>query len=126
MTTSSHSPIKTEARRIDGVSIRYAESDARDVSAILLSPWQESLFTFEQMWSRLAEHAHLVAIDLPVQIITGDHDPGVLPVNSDYLHKQLPHSKSVKINAGHFAWADAADEYTTQIIDWWSGGYERV
>src|SRR5947208_12599513 len=36
-----------------------------DVSAILLSPWPESLFTFEQMWSRLAEHAHLVAIDLP-------------------------------------------------------------
>ena len=65
MTTSSHSPIKTEARRIDGVSIRYAESDARDISAILLSPWPESLFTFGQMWSRLAEHAHLVAIDLP-------------------------------------------------------------
>jgi pimeloyl-ACP methyl ester carboxylesterase len=35
------------------------------VSAILLSPWPESLYTFEQMWSRLAEHAHLVAIDLP-------------------------------------------------------------
>src|SRR5260370_23187240 len=41
------------------------KSEPRDVSAILLSPWPESLFTFEQMWSRLAEHAHLVAIDLP-------------------------------------------------------------
>ena len=61
----THLPIKTQVRRIDGLSIRYAESDARDVSAILLSPWPESLFTFEQMWSRLAEHAHLVAIDLP-------------------------------------------------------------
>jgi hypothetical protein len=65
MAILTHSPIKTQVRRIDGLSIRYAESDARDVSAILLSPWPESLFTFEQMWSRLAEHAHLVAIDLP-------------------------------------------------------------
>src|ERR1700758_3512187 len=65
MAILTHSPIKTQVRRIDGLSIRYAESDARDVSAILLSPWPESLFTFEQMWSRLSEHAPLVAIDLP-------------------------------------------------------------
>jgi len=57
--------IKLQVRKIDGLSIRYSESEPRDVSAILLSPWPESLFTFEQMWSRLAEHAHLVAIDLP-------------------------------------------------------------
>src|ERR1700747_75087 len=279
MAILSHSPIKTQVRRIDGLSIRYAESDARDVSAFLLSPWPESLFTFEQMWSRLGEHAHLVAIDLPgfghserrndlltssamgefvahvvedfglrrphavgpdigtsallftaakhsgllrsivvgngtaalpiqigsvlkdvveapsleafrkldprngvesvlafveryklpkhvrqdflssyegdrfieslrfvrsyptelallaklltnietpVQIITGDHDPGVLPVNGDYLHERLPHNKSDKVDAGHFAWADAADQYATLIIDWWNGGYERV
>src|SRR6201987_3924022 len=65
MAILTHSPIKAQVRRIDGLSIRHAESDARDVSAILLSPWPESLFTFEQMWSRLGEHAHLVAIDLP-------------------------------------------------------------
>jgi pimeloyl-ACP methyl ester carboxylesterase len=35
------------------------------MSAILLSPWPESLYTFEQMWPRLAEHAHLVAVNLP-------------------------------------------------------------
>src|ERR1700731_1981387 len=65
MSNSTHSPIKTQIRKIDGLSIRYAESEPRDVSAILLSPWPESLFTFEQMWLRLVEHAHLVAIDLP-------------------------------------------------------------
>src|SRR6266436_101104 len=65
MATTTSSPIKTKARTIDGLSIRYAESAPREVSAILLSPWPESLYTFEQMWSRLAEHAHLVAIDLP-------------------------------------------------------------
>jgi pimeloyl-ACP methyl ester carboxylesterase len=68
----------------------------------------------------------LPTIETPVQIITGDHDPGVLPVNGDYLHERLPHSKSDKVDAGHFAWADAADQYATLIIDWWSGGYERV
>lgn len=278
MAAPTSSPIKIKTRTIDGLSIRYAESAPREVSAILLSPWPESLYTFEQMWSRLAEHAHLVAIDLPgfghserrdelltsssmgefiahlvdafglkrphavgpdigtsallftaakhpdllrsivvgngtaavpiqvgsvlkdvieapsleplrkmdprksvgsvlafveryrlpdhvredflssyegdrfveslrfvrsyktelpvlskllptieapVQIITGDHDPGVLPVNGDYLHERLPHNKSDKVNAGHFAWADAADEYATLIIEWWDGGYER-
>jgi hypothetical protein len=63
--SAAHSPSKTRTRRIDGLAIRYAESEPSDVSARLLSPWPESLFTFEQMWSRLAEHAHLVAIDLP-------------------------------------------------------------
>jgi pimeloyl-ACP methyl ester carboxylesterase len=65
MPASASSVIKTQIKEIDGLSIRYAESAPREVSAILLSPWPESLYTFEQMWSRLAEHAHLVAIDLP-------------------------------------------------------------
>ena len=65
-------------------------------------------------------------IETPVQIITGDHDTGVLPVNGDYLHERLPHSKSDKLDAGHFPWADAADQYATLIIDWWNGGYQRV
>ena len=277
MAGTIRSLIKTQIRKVDGLAIRYAESEPRDVSAILLSPWPESLFTFEQMWPRLAEHAHLVAIDLPgfghserrndlltpsmmgefvaqvveefgltrphavgpdigtsallfaaakypglfrslvvgngtaavpiqigsvlkdvveapsleafrkldprqgvesvlafveryklpghvredflssyegdrfaeslrfvrsyptelpalssilptietpVQIITGDHDPGVLPVNGDYLHDRLPHNKHDKVDAGHFAWADAADEYAAIVIDWWNGGYD--
>jgi pimeloyl-ACP methyl ester carboxylesterase len=65
LATRTVSQVKTKTATIDGLSIRYAESAPREVSAILLSPWPESLYTFEQMWSRLAEHAHLVAIDLP-------------------------------------------------------------
>ena len=279
MATRTSPLIKTKTRTIDGLSIRYAESAPREVSAILLSPWPESLYTFEQMWSRLAEHAHLVAIDLPgfghserrddllqpsamaefivhaikefglnrphavgpdigtstllfaaakhpdllrsivigngtaavpiqvggvlndvlgapdlepfrkidprqgvdsvlafveryklpehvrddflssyegdrfaeslrflrayttelpklgtllrtiktpVQIITGDHDPGVLPVNGDYLHERLPHNKYDKVNAGHFPWADIAEEYADLIIEWWKGGYQQA
>ena len=279
MATRTASLIETKTRTIDGLSIRYAESAPCEVSAILLSPWPESLYTFEQMWSRLAEYAHLVAIDLPgfghserrddllqpsamaefvvraikefglkrphavgpdigtstllfaaakhpdllrsivlgngtaavpiqvggvlndvlgaadlepfhkidprqgvesvlafveryklpdhvredflssyegdrfaeslrflrayttelpklgtllptiktpVQIITGDHDPGVLPVNGDYLHDRLPHNKYDKVNAGHFPWADIAEEYADLTIQWWNGGYERA
>jgi hypothetical protein len=47
------------------LSIRFAESEDRGDDALLLSPWPESLFAFEPMWARLAEHARLVAVDLP-------------------------------------------------------------
>ena len=54
MPASADSPIKPQVKKIDGLSVLYAESEPRDVSAILLCPWPESLYTFEQMWSRLA------------------------------------------------------------------------
>jgi pimeloyl-ACP methyl ester carboxylesterase len=57
--------IQPHFRTIDGLSIRYAESERGDDHALLLSPWPESLFAFEPTWARLAEHTHLVAIDLP-------------------------------------------------------------
>ena len=57
--------IQTHFRTIDGLSIRFAESEDRDDHALLLSPWPESLLAFEPTWDRLAEHTHLVAIDLP-------------------------------------------------------------
>src|SRR6266404_8927165 len=60
-----NTPIQTQFRVIDGLSIRFAESGNRDDHALLLSPWPESLYAFEPMWSRLAEKTHLVAIDLP-------------------------------------------------------------
>ncbi|MCW3015513.1 MAG: hypothetical protein JWO02_2605 [Solirubrobacterales bacterium] len=57
--------IQTRFRTIDGLSIRFAESEDRDDHALLLSPWPESLYAFEPTWLRLAEHTHVVAIDLP-------------------------------------------------------------
>ena len=65
MTTSSSTSIETQFRIIDGLSIRFAESEDRDDHALLLSPWPESLLAFRPTWTRLAEHTHLVAIDLP-------------------------------------------------------------
>jgi pimeloyl-ACP methyl ester carboxylesterase len=52
-------------RVIDGLTVRYAQSEHRDEHALLLSPWPESLLAFEPIWSRLDAHTQLVAIDLP-------------------------------------------------------------
>ncbi|MEV6611557.1 alpha/beta hydrolase [Kutzneria sp. NPDC051319] len=60
------SEINTRFRTIDGLSIRYAEStQPRDVEALLFAPWPESLYAYDVTWSKLAEHAHLTAVDLP-------------------------------------------------------------
>ena len=275
----SDTPIETEFRTIDGLAIRFAESEDRDDHALLLSPWPESVFAFEPTWSRLAEHTHLVAIDLPgfghsqrsdallspramgafviraadafglekphavgpdigtgallfaaalhpgrlrslvvgsggaafplqlggvlkdwveapdldgyrsadprqivagalthieqyaltdavredylssyegdrfvesmryvrsyptelpilrdllpdiqtpVQIIAGAHDPAVPPVNAEFLHERLPNSKLDVVDAGHYTWEDAADEWAALVTNWWGGGYAAV
>jgi pimeloyl-ACP methyl ester carboxylesterase len=272
----SSTPIDMRFRIIDGLSVRFAESEDRDDHAILLSPWPESLLAFEPTWARLAKHTHLVAIDLPgfghsqrsdamlspralgafvirvadtfglenphvigpdigtaaalfaaalypgrlrslvvgsggtavplqlggilkdwveapdldgyrtadprqivagaltdmerytlpdfvredylssydgdrfvesmryvrtyptdlpilrdllahiqtpVQIIAGRRDPAVPPVNGEYLHQRLPNSKLDILDAGHFTWEDAADEYAALVANWWNGGY---
>jgi pimeloyl-ACP methyl ester carboxylesterase len=265
-------------RTIDGVSVRFAESDRRDVDALLLSPWPESVFAYEPTWSRLAEKTHVVAIDLPgfgrserrdalmtpramgefivraadafglekphvvgpdigtsaalfaaaahpdrfmslvvgtggaavplqlgdplrewvfaadlepyrriggrtiverviqtlerytvtdaaredylasfegdrfaesiryvqsypielealrevlphiqtpVQIISGQRDAVVPLVNAQYLEQRLPHSQLHVIDAGHFIWEDAADEYAAAVSAWWAEGFKR-
>ena len=53
-------------RTVDGVLLRCADSGGPQERTLLLtSPWPESLFAFAPMWSTLAEHARLYAIDLP-------------------------------------------------------------
>ncbi len=58
--------IKPKSRTVDGVRIRYAESDGPSERTLLLtSPWPESVYAFAPIWATLAEHARLFAIDLP-------------------------------------------------------------
>jgi pimeloyl-ACP methyl ester carboxylesterase len=58
--------IKPLQREADGLTLRYAESEGvADETVLLLNPWPESLFAWNTIWSRLAQSAHLVAIDLP-------------------------------------------------------------
>ena len=55
-----------EFRVIDGLRVRCAESGGTQERVVLLtSPWPESLHAFAPMWSTLAEHARLFAVDLP-------------------------------------------------------------
>jgi pimeloyl-ACP methyl ester carboxylesterase len=264
-------------RTIDGLSIRFVESDQRGADALLLSPWPESVFAYQAIWSRLAESTHLVAIDLPgfgrsegrdvlmtpramgdfivrvadafalahphivgpdvgtaaalfgaaahpsrflslvvgsggtaipiqlgetlrekvfatdlepyrrsggrpiveqamkrlerhslsdtarqdylasydgiryaesmryvqsyptelevlkdvlphiqtpVQIIAGRRDTVVPPVNAEYLYERLPYNELHLLDASHFVWEDAADDYATHVTAWWAGGFK--
>ena len=65
----------------------------------------------------------LPTIETPVQIISGARDPVVPPVNAEFLHERLPKSKLDLIDAGHFIWEDAADQYAALVTSWWAGGY---
>ena len=41
-------------------------------------------------------------------------------------HDLLPNSEIHALDAGHFAWEQAADEYGRLVVDWGAGGYRRV
>jgi pimeloyl-ACP methyl ester carboxylesterase len=65
VTTWLNTPIQMQFRVIDGLTVRFAQSEDRGAHALLLSPWPESLLAFEPVWARLAQQVHLVAMDLP-------------------------------------------------------------
>jgi pimeloyl-ACP methyl ester carboxylesterase len=60
------SEIHMQTRTADGVAIRYAEWNAdAEPTLLLLSPWPESIYAWEQLWPRLSSVGHVLAIDLP-------------------------------------------------------------
>ena len=53
-------------RTVDGVRVRYAESEGpADRTIVLTSPWPESVYAFAPVWSALASRFRLFAVDLP-------------------------------------------------------------
>src|SRR5262249_47582299 len=62
----------------------------------------------------------LPRVSTPVGIINGARDRVVPPINATYLRDQLPHSELHLVDAGHFVWEDAADEYASLVTAWWS------
>jgi pimeloyl-ACP methyl ester carboxylesterase len=68
----------------------------------------------------------LPTIATPTQIVAGRHDDLVPWSNNEYLDELLPHSESHALDAGHYAWEQAAHEYGRLIVDWVAGGYRRV
>jgi pimeloyl-ACP methyl ester carboxylesterase len=43
------------------------------------------------------------------------------PIRQDYLQR-LPHSKLDIVDAGHFTWEDATDQYAALVTSWWGAG----
>jgi hypothetical protein len=79
VTTPAGTPIHPQFRISSGRSIRFTDSDGRNDDALLLSPWQDSLFALGPMWAPLADHAHLVAIDVPGFCHSGRRDDLLSP-----------------------------------------------
>src|SRR4051794_6319197 len=53
-------------RTVDGVRVRCAASaGSHERTVLLTSPWPESVYAFAPIWSSLAEHARVFAVDLP-------------------------------------------------------------
>jgi pimeloyl-ACP methyl ester carboxylesterase len=47
-------------------------------------------------------------------------------VQQRYLAELLPNSEIHPLNAGHFAWEQASDEYGRLIVECVTGGFQRL
>jgi pimeloyl-ACP methyl ester carboxylesterase len=68
----------------------------------------------------------LPTITTSTRILAGRNDDLVPWSNNQYLDDLLPNSEIHPLDAGHFAWEQAAEEYGRLVVDWVSGGYRRV
>jgi pimeloyl-ACP methyl ester carboxylesterase len=65
----------------------------------------------------------LPAIATPTQILAGRDDDIVPWSNNQYLADVLPNSEIHALEAGHFAWEQASEDYGRLVAEWVSGGY---
>lgn len=65
MTSTVATPERTQFQTVPALSIRLAASEGRGACRLLVVTRLESLRPLESRWSRLAEHSHVVAVDLP-------------------------------------------------------------
>jgi len=68
----------------------------------------------------------LPTITTATQIVAGRDDDLVPWSNNQNLDDLLPNSEIHPLDAGHFAWEQAAHEYGPLVADWVSGGYRRL
>jgi pimeloyl-ACP methyl ester carboxylesterase len=68
----------------------------------------------------------LSSIATPTQIVAGSSDDLVPWSNNEYLDELLQNSEIHPLDAGHFAWEEAAEDYGRLVADWVTGGYKRV
>jgi len=65
----------------------------------------------------------LPQIATPVTLINGRHDRVVPLANAEFLDERLPTSRLVVIDAGHFVWEEAPDEYAAAILESVNGNW---
>jgi pimeloyl-ACP methyl ester carboxylesterase len=68
----------------------------------------------------------LPTITTPTQVVAGRNDDIVPWSNNQYLGDVLANSETHALDAGHYAWEEAAEDYARLVADWVSGGYRRV
>ncbi|WP_231999891.1 alpha/beta fold hydrolase [Mycobacterium sp. 1245852.3] len=61
----------------------------------------------------------LPKILVPTLIIAGRQDRLIPWRNAEFLHQSLPGSQLSCVDAGHFVWEDAAEQYAVLVRDWW-------
>jgi pimeloyl-ACP methyl ester carboxylesterase len=67
----------------------------------------------------------LSSIQIPTLILAGDRDDLVPWSNNQYLADTMPNSVARRLDAGHFAWEEAAGEYGRLVSEWIAGGYRK-
>jgi pimeloyl-ACP methyl ester carboxylesterase len=67
----------------------------------------------------------LPSIQIPTLILAGEHDDLVPWSNNQFLADTMPNSVAHRLDAGHFAWEEAAGEYGRLVSEWISGGYKK-
>ena len=123
-----------DARTNIGAAVESgAASDAEpDVHEDYVSAYDLGRFAESARFVRHYPEQNLVLRDLlptitsPTQIVAGCNDDLVPWSNNQYLDELLPHSEIHGLDAGHYAWEQAPEEYGSLIADWVSGGYRRV
>jgi pimeloyl-ACP methyl ester carboxylesterase len=123
-----------DARTNIGAAVEPAAASDREpdvhqdyVSAYDLGRFAESARFVRQYPEQNPVLGELLArIATPTQILAGRDDDLVPWSNNQYLDDRLPNSELHPLDAGHFAWEQAAEEYGRLVVDWVSGGYRRV
>ena len=143
MTTTSEQPVtqtgyvNASTQRVTaGNGIEYAYRDLGesepDVHEDYVSAYDLGRFAESARFVRHYPEQNPVLRDLlptittPTQIVAGSDDDLVPWTNNQYLHELLPNSEIHPLDAGHFAWEQAAEEYGRLVADWAGGGYRRL
>jgi pimeloyl-ACP methyl ester carboxylesterase len=94
------------------------ESRADYLDCYLGDRFVESMRYVRRYPEELPQLAQLLpGITLPVTIINGRHDPVVPVSNAGFLAARLPNSRVELIDAGHFVWEEAPDQYASIVLD---------